>query len=377
MKKLLIATDGFLPRWDGISSFINEMIPRMKDKYEITVIAPDLGELKVDYGVKVIRFKILNFRLGDNYYPCKLDLRLMTKEIMAADVVWVQCLGPVGIPAILIARAKRKRLMIYNHMIEWEVYAKAQKLDAIKTPINIVSKELGKRLYGMCDLILVPSLEHADLLTLVGIRSKKKVVHLGVDTKLYKPPASKAVAKDALGIDHMKFVVGYAGRVSYEKDIMTLYRAFMRFHKKHRDSILLIAGGGHPDLEKVLTNKNHIRLTGLKDNLAPYYQAMDVYVLPSLTETTSLTTMEAMATGVACVATPVGFVKEYINDGVNGMMFPKKNTFVLSQKLEFLYSDSAAREKMGRNARETMIDGYDWEKTADGIKKAIDELVPL
>jgi len=45
MKKLLIATDGFLPRWDGISSFLNELIPRIEDDYQLTVIAPDLGEL--------------------------------------------------------------------------------------------------------------------------------------------------------------------------------------------------------------------------------------------------------------------------------------------------------------------------------------------
>src|SRR3989338_9882834 len=47
-KKLLIATDSFLPRWDGITRFLTEIIPRLKDNYEITVIAPEFpGEIYI------------------------------------------------------------------------------------------------------------------------------------------------------------------------------------------------------------------------------------------------------------------------------------------------------------------------------------------
>ncbi len=375
MKKLLIATDGFLPRWDGISSFLNEVIPRLREQYDITVIAPNLGELVTAYNIKIIRFNIFDARLGDNYYPSKIDIRRLSQEIQMADVVWVQCLGTIGIAAIVLSKLQKKPLMIYNHMLEWEAYAKTQKIDFIKMPINVGCKFFGKYLYSMCNLILVSSLEHADLLSLMGIKSKKKVVHLGVDTKLYKPAASKAVAKNEIGIDPLKFVVGYGGRVSYEKDLKTLYRAFKRLQTRHNDAVLLIAGGGHPDLEKLFSGKKDIMLTGPKNNLLLYYQAMDVYVLPSLTETTSLTTMEAMAAGDAVVATPVGFVKEYINEGVNGFFFPKQNSYALFERLEYLKNNQEARDKIGRNARQTMVDKYDWEKTTESIIKAIEELM--
>ena len=47
-KNLLIATDSFLPRWDGISRFLIELIPRIKDDFEITLVAPDFkGELVI------------------------------------------------------------------------------------------------------------------------------------------------------------------------------------------------------------------------------------------------------------------------------------------------------------------------------------------
>jgi glycosyltransferase involved in cell wall biosynthesis len=139
----------------------------------------------------------------------------------------------------------------------------------------------------------------------------------------------------------------------------------------------LIAGGGRPQLEKLFANKENIILTGIKDDLAPYYKAMDVYVLPSVTETTSLTTMEAMACGIPVIATPVGFVKEYISPSVNGFLFPKKNSYTLSKKIEFMIENEEKREKMGKNARETIVDNYTWDKTANGIKNIINELMPV
>jgi len=258
-------------------------------------------------------------------------------------------------------------------MLEWEVYPQSQGIGILKVPINAMTKLFSRFLYSMCNTIIVPSIEHAELLNLLGIKSAKKIVHLGVDVKLYTP-ISKAVAKHEICIDHMKFVIGYAGRLSLEKDPKTLYRAFLRLSKKYNDIVLLIAGGGRPELEKLFSGKENVILTGLKDNLAPYYQAMDVYVLPSLVETTSLTTMEAMATGLPVVVTPVGFIKEYINDGSNGILFPKKNPYVLAQKLEYLKENHEAREQLGKKARETIVEKYTWDKTVEGIKAIIDSI---
>ncbi len=372
MKKLLIATDGFLPRWDGISSFLNVMIPLIQDSYNLTIIAPDLGELKHSYKAKIIRFKTFRMKLADNYYASLVNPIKMIREIKKTDSVWVQCLGPIGIWAIILARIYKKKIIMYNHMLEWEVYPQSQGFELLKVPLNILTKRFSILLYKMCNVIVVPSIEQAELLNLMGIKSEKKIVHLGVDIKKYKPPISKAIAKQELGIDPSKFVVGYAGRVSLEKDLRTLHRAFIRLIKKHNDAVLLIAGGGREDLEKLFLNKENVILTGLKDNLAPYYQAMDVYVHPSLVETTSLTTMEAMSTGLAVVATPVGFIKEYINDGGNGLLFSKKNSYVLFQRLEYLKENPEQREILGKKARETIVENYTWEKTLEGLKNVLD-----
>ena len=123
--------------------------------------------------------------------------------------------------------------------------------------------------------------------------------------------------------------------------------------------------------------KENVILTGVKDNLAPYYQAMDIYVLPSIVETTSLTTMEAMSCSVAVIATPVGFIREYIEDGINGLIFPKKNSYTLYTKIKYLIDNPKDRENMGKKARETIVENYTWDKTSAGIKQILESLMPI
>jgi glycosyltransferase involved in cell wall biosynthesis len=352
---------------------MNEILPRIQDDFDITVIAPDLGKLNQKYRANIIRFKTWGYRLGDNYYPSKVDPILMAREIKKSDIVFVQCLGPIGTWGIFLGWLYKKPVVFYNHMLEWEVYPQSQGFNILKTPINRLTKFMSFFYYNMCKVIIVPSVEHAELLNVMKIKSIKKVVHLGVDINKYRPAEDLAAAKQKLGIDPKKFVIGYAGRLSLEKDPKTLYRGFMRYAKKYPESLLMIAGGGRPELEKLFSGKDNILLTGLKDNLAPYYQAMDIYVLCSLTETTSLTTMEAMASGLPVIVTPVGFIKEYLNDGSNGLLFPKQNSYVLSQKLDYLKENKDARDHLGKKARETIVENYSWEKTAAGIIKVLYE----
>ena len=60
-RKLLIATDNFLPRWDGIARFLLEIIPRLRERFDITVIAPKITEQEVVMpeldGVRIVRIE--------------------------------------------------------------------------------------------------------------------------------------------------------------------------------------------------------------------------------------------------------------------------------------------------------------------------------
>jgi glycosyltransferase involved in cell wall biosynthesis len=372
MKKLLIATDSFLPKLDGATSFLKEIIPRLDKDFKITLMCPNYGKIKQKFNIKIVKFKPFNFVLGD-IRPCFPNLSLLKKEIKNSDLVWIQGFGLIGVFSTIYAKRFNKPRVLITHILEWDLFPKAYGNKFFSVPINLATKFVGRILYNLCDVIIVPSNEIAELLTLLGIKSKKRVVHLGIDSKKFIPPKNKNQAKKDQNINENNFVVGYVGRLAYEKDLKTLYRGFQRLRRKHSDVCLLILGEGRSDITSVFENKDKVILAGNQTNVVPYYQAMDVHVLTSLTETTNLSTLEAMSCGLAVIATPVGFVKEYIKNRINGIIVPKQDSYTLFKNLGLLKNNEKLRKEIGKTARNFVIEKYSWEETVSRIKEILKE----
>lgn len=372
MKKLLIASDSFLPRWDGIARFLKEIIPLLEDKYEIKVLAPDFSG-KYEADTNVVRFPLSRIIIAD-YPVCRPSFKKIKSEEKDSDIVWVNTIGPIGVLAIIAAKSQKKKIAAYIHSIEWELYPKSLNApNYIKWIVKKISYVTAKYFYNKCDILLVPSKGTADTLEKSGLKQKKIVVPLGTDTKTFTPPESKGAAKTKLGINADQLVVGYAGRVGNEKDLQTLYRAFGRINRKH-NAVLLIAGQDLGGVTKKFKNNPKTRIFGTTGEIVQFLQAMDIYVLPSLTETTSLSTMEAMSCGLPVITTNVGSIKEYVKDNFNGIIFENGNAYQLAKKLDYLLSNEHIRKTIGQNARRTIINRFTWEATASKIKDAFDKL---
>jgi len=106
-RKLVIATDNFLPRWDGIARFLSEMIPRLYKHYDIIVIAPDLGTYE-DPHIKLVKIPLMKFiKVGDFPIPA-FKRKIIASVVRDADVVFSQTIGPIGITAIKMAKRYKK-----------------------------------------------------------------------------------------------------------------------------------------------------------------------------------------------------------------------------------------------------------------------------
>lgn len=368
MKKLLIATDCFLPRWDGIVRFLLEIIPTLKEEYEITILAPNFGDYKKIPDVNIVRFSVFKVNFGDIEFS-GFNYSKIKKYVNESDLVFVQTIGPIGTSAIRAARKWKIPVIAYVHSIEWELATRS--LNKFKWLTNMFTRWYARRHYNRCDLLIVPSIEVEEKHKKNGIHTNKVVVHLGTDIKKFKPVIDKKEAKLKLGFDPYKKIIGFSGRIGREKDLITLYRAFRRIEKKFIDVKLLIVGKGIKELENIFSSNRNIIMPGSVNNVEDYYGAMDIFVLPSLTETSSLATMEAMASSLPVVTTPVGFVKEYIQEKKNGMFFPFKNSLVLSMKLEMLLENDILRETLGKNARNTIIEKFRWKYTIENISEIL------
>jgi len=127
-------------------------------------------------------------------------------------------------------------------------------------------------------------------------------------------------------------------------------------------------------LKAKLTRFDDVLLPGSTNHVTPWLHTADVYIQPSFTETTSLTVLEAMACGLPVISSKVGFIKYYIIDGQNGLFFDNNSPYDLSQKIMKLHDDRVLRSSLGINARKTVVEQFNWEKTAKDIKEILDSI---
>ncbi len=372
MKQLVIATDNFLPRWDGIARFLNEVVPKLVHEYEITILAPMFDKSLHGFNhATVVRFPTFNFELGD-FCPAKPPFKKIRKYIKQADIVWIQTIGPIGALAAYYADKYNKSCVGYIHSIEWELVPNSIANNKLtKGIIGFISKIIARYIYNKCDMLMMPTIDVARKFKNNKINAPITIVKLGTNINKFTPPNFKPDAKQALGIESDKKVIGFVGRIAREKDLPTLYRAFTQLQRKRDDVVLLIVGDGVKELMNMFKKRKDVIVTGAKDNVIPYMQAMDIYVLPSLTETTSLTTIEAMSCGCNVVSTKVGRTSEYIDNNENGFFFPARNSFALYKKLQKLLDDDDLRDTISHNARKSVIERFSWQKTIEDIKKVL------
>jgi 1,2-diacylglycerol 3-alpha-glucosyltransferase len=371
-KKLLITTDCFVPRWDGIARFLLELLPFLVKEYNVTILAPDFGALDEDQfpwlkNVTLIRYPLFPVQFGDIYFS-NVPRSEIAKHVREADLIFNQTLGPIGMYALASAKKYDKKVVSYVHTLDWELAIKSVKRGKFLS--YLFGKWLVRRQFNKCTFLFVPTSEVAEKLTFLGVHTEKKVLSLGTDPSLFVPSQHKVSVRKKLGLRKDHFVVGYVGRIGREKDLGTLYKAFKRLEKKYEHVKLLIVGKGVREEEKRFKSKRNVLFVGEKNDVVPYLQAMDVYVLPSLTETTSLSTLEALSCGVPVLSTPVGYVKEYIREKVNGMFFPFGNSLILFMKMEMLFKDPQLRHTMGLHARKTIVKDFN-------IKKSVQEIVKV
>lgn len=359
--KVVITTDSFLPRWDGVARFLSLLIPVLKKDAKVVVFAPKFEGKMPELGVNVIRFPLVKIKFGDIYFSSP-DKKKMAEHIRDADVVFNQTIGPIGLAGIRLARKYKKPVVSFIHSIEWELAKGAVKRG--KWFVKRGVRMLAKYYYNKCSLLICSSKQVADMLSANGIRARKEVIKLGVQTNVFVPSKSKSSAKAKVGILPSRLVVGYVGRLAREKDLGTLYKAFINVKKKFPKSVLLFVGGGSLD---DVPKSSDIVLAGAQNDVVKYLQAMDVFVLPSLTETSSLATMEAMSCAVPVVATPVGSVPEYVRDSKTGFIFSRHDVSELEKILTMLLGKTKLRKSVGSAGRGLIQKNFSWDVAASRL----------
>lgn len=138
-------------------------------------------------------------------------------------------------------------------------------------------------------------------------QSNYRMIPNGIDLRRFVFNAEKRrQMRDELGISEDAFVLGHIGRVTVPKNHKFLVELFAEYHQKNPNSKLLLVGDGelYETVQQQCTQlgiKDAVIMVGSKTNTEDYYQAMDVFVFPSLWEGLGIVVIEAQANGLSCL----------------------------------------------------------------------------
>jgi len=234
--------------------------------------------------------------------------------------------------------------------------------------------------YRACDLIIVPSHSMCKVLAdQFGINSPVEIIPNGVDLTPYRA-GNQPIDRTMFGFSTNNVISTYVGRLSPEKNLSLLIRAFYGVAMTYDHVRLLIVGDG-PDREnleaqvKHMNIDNKVHFTGMVDykDIPSYLATCDIFVTPSISETFGLSTIEAMAAGLPVLGVDAPGSRDIIEDGITGLTTPD-DVAVFTAKLILLSTDHGLRKKMGKQAL-LLSKKYDIQTTTGTLLQHYERLV--
>jgi glycogen synthase len=196
------------------------------------------------------------------------------------------------------------------------------------------------------------------------------VVPNGVDTKVWNAP-SRAVlaARDRFASDGP--LIGYAGRLVYEKGVQDLISAVPHLRADHPGLRVVIAGDGpyrRHIQEQVDRNRLHreVALTGFlgAGQLPALMAASDALVVPSIYEPFGMVALEGASAGAPLAVASTGGLAEIVQPGETGVTFPAKDPDALASSVGALLGDEPLARRVARRAKAMVGERYGWSTVA-------------
>ncbi|HPE16311.1 MAG TPA: glycosyltransferase [Oscillospiraceae bacterium] len=212
--------------------------------------------------------------------------------------------------------------------------------------------------YERCDEVWAVSRSSADVLRGYGYRGEIQIMENGAEIREIRE-SDRLRAAETFSIPDDMPVLLYVGQLDLKKNLAHILEAAALLQKEGRRFALLFAGQG-PDREALAAKAEELgvplRFTGhvtdraLLDGL---YQCADLFVFPSLYDTSSLVLREAAVMGTPSVVTRGGAPAEVVRDGENGLL-AEDTAESLAAAIGGALSDPASLPRMGEAARETI-----------------------
>ena len=216
------------------------------------------------------------------------------------------------------------------------------------------------------------------------------VVSPGVDLYTFTPGESRSAAREFVGLPHDALVVSFVGRIQPHKGPEVLIRATSELVKhspllRHKLVVNIMGGASGANTDEVDRLKELTTWLGIDDvvrfeppvarkDLAQWYRAADLVVVPSYSESFGLVALEAQACGTPVVATAVGGLRTAVADGISGVLVDGHDPKAWSSVISRLLQEPQRRVLLSMGAIEH-ASHFGWDATARGTLDIYDLVI--
>jgi len=318
------------------------------------------------HGCDVVRFSLPGRRLVRD-----LALGIRAAAWLVAHPCWdllhVSGWSWFGLPPLLVARLFRRPVVLKTTLL------------GTRGAFDPSGGRVGAWLLAVhrrVDVIVTLSqaLEE-DLRARPGLRARTLRIPNGVDVLAFRPAqgAERMLERDAFDLPRDAFVVVTCGMLSRRKNVAALVRAAGRTAVRPLVVALVGPRGDEPDYQAELDAAIAALPAGVEARclgelpppaLAGIQRAADVFVLVSRAEGLPNSLLEAMATGLPCVATRIPGSADVLAEG-GGRLVPLDDEAALASLLDELARDPEARSRLGAEARAKILERHSFERIAE------------
>ena len=388
LKKLLFTTST-LPRFisDPEPRFVLDLALALSDRYDVTILAPADPAARLaeqNDQVKIRRYRYAPLRCLEKLaYPGAILPRLRQRPWLWPTVPMLF----LGLHQALRSLPLRRFDLVHCHWLIPQGVVQALGFWGAGMPPFVVTSHGGdltsfrgplmRRLFRLvisraAGMTLVSKALLAE--PIVGLAAAK-VIPMGVDTVRFAPKFADHRCFTAWSGD--KPVLLFVGRLVEKKGVGVLLQAMVNQAVIAMDVHLVLIGDG-PLKAKLEARRNALGLKERVHFLAPVghdqlptlYASADVFCAPSVAaengDTDGMPTvlLEASASGIPCISTPVGGIAEFIKDGVNGLIVNPNDAEELARAIVRLLKDKALRRRLSQAALQS-ADAYRWSAIAE------------
>lgn len=332
----------------GVVNLIQRMDP---ERFSHTVCAiRNLGPLAAELPAARVNVVCLNKTAPG--YTCLVPALYRQIEAVRPQVVHSRNWGTIE--TVLAGRWSRSRGLVHSeHGME--------SAGGGNEPVH--KRSLRRFAFELVDRVFSVSYQLRDLYAgRTGFPSRRiSVIHNGVDTVRFRPrPEIRSGIRRQFQIGEDEFCIGAVGRLEPVKSHVTLLQAAACLPAGKWRVILAGEGSEMASLRRLVAGTpglaDRVTFTGEITQIPDFLNALDAYVLPSLSEGFSNSLLEAMATGLPVIATATGGNPEVVVPGECGLLFPVGDWRALAASLLSLKDTPSIRMRLGEGAVVRMKD---------------------